>query len=96
MIFPMYSEGSDALVYRLWWGNVEAVRSDPGRRKTEPLVSISELACGLAAVSPCLLLEDLRARLLKQFGTLTQASSVGVHGSFCRLEWLEFIMGTIL
>jgi len=51
----------------------EAVRSDPGRRRTDPLVSISELACGLAAVSPCLLLEDLRARLLKQFGTLTQA-----------------------
>jgi len=47
-----------------------AVR-DPG----DPLcrASLSDLACGLAVVSPCLLLEDLRSRIIKQFGSLEKA-----------------------
>jgi Ca2+-binding EF-hand superfamily protein len=43
----------------------EACRSDPGARVIDTRVSLAELAAALAAVSPCLLLEDLRYRLIK-------------------------------
>lgn len=50
----------------------EAVRSDPGPRTTDARVSLVELACALAAVSPSLLLEDVRFKLTKRFKTVPE------------------------
>lgn len=51
----------------------EAVRSDPGPRTTDTRISISDLACALSAVSPCLLLEDLRFRLIRRYDSIGSA-----------------------
>lgn len=50
----------------------EAVRSDPGPRMTDARVSLAELACALAAVSPSLLLEEVRFKLTKRFKTIPE------------------------
>lgn len=51
----------------------EVVRSDPGRRTAETRVTLAELACALSAVSPCLLLEELRSRLIKRHLSIAAA-----------------------
>jgi Ca2+-binding EF-hand superfamily protein len=51
----------------------EAARTEPGPRTPESRVSIADLACALSAVSPSLLLEELRCRLIKRFGCLRDA-----------------------
>jgi Ca2+-binding EF-hand superfamily protein len=51
----------------------ELVRSDPGLRRTDVKISLADLASALAAVSPCLLLEDLRSRLMKRHVSISHA-----------------------
>lgn len=71
-----FSEFASAL-NRVWivepaehWAIFEAVRSDPNTRHSEATVSLAELACALESVSPCLILEELRDRLLKRWKTI--------------------------
>jgi Ca2+-binding EF-hand superfamily protein len=51
----------------------DALRMDSEPAKPDARVSLADLAAALAAVSPALLLEDLRARLTKTFGSVRDA-----------------------
>jgi len=67
----------DSPEHRAVW---DAVICDPHMRSHEATVSLAELACALCAVSPCLLLEELRDRLQKRFHTLRNAWGVLFNG----------------